>query len=133
MLTGQDFHYTAINEITNNVDLKSSNFSIDYPVKDKVKFYMFGYIKQVLSEVDLTLMHGPSLTPATENLFKMNDNSIKLTKKDADAFHRNVARLFFLSKRARPDIQTAVAFLCTRVKSPDVDDIKKLGRVMQYL
>jgi hypothetical protein len=48
-------------------------------------------------------------------------------------FHHNVAKLPFLCKRARPDIQTAVSFLCTRVKSPDVDDYKKLRRVMQYL
>ena len=31
------------------------------------------------------------------------------------------------------DIQTAVAFLCTQVQSPDEDDYKKLTRVMQYL
>jgi hypothetical protein len=43
------------------------------------------------------------------------------------------AQLLFLSKRARPDIQTAVAFLCTRVKSPDEDDWKKLARVIKYL
>jgi hypothetical protein len=30
-------------------------------------------------------------------------------------------------------VQTAVAFLCTRVKAPDVDDCKKLCRVMCYL
>jgi hypothetical protein len=46
-----------------------------------------------------------------------------------------VAKLLFLSRRARPDIQTAVAFLCTRVKSvpPDTDDYKKLARCMRYL
>jgi hypothetical protein len=48
-------------------------------------------------------------------------------------FHHNDAKLLFLCKRARPDIQTAVSFLCTRVKSPDVDEYKKLRRVMQYL
>ena len=48
-------------------------------------------------------------------------------------FHHNVAKLLFLCKRARPDIQTAVAFLCTRVKAPDTDDYKKLTRVMRYL
>ena len=48
-------------------------------------------------------------------------------------FHHNTAKLLFLSKRARPDIQTAVAFLTTRVKLPDRDDYKKLARVMKYL
>ena len=41
--------------------------------------------------------------------------------------------LLFLAKRARLDIQLAVAFLCTRVQKPDMNDYKKLGRVIQYL
>jgi hypothetical protein len=44
-----------------------------------------------------------------------------------------VAKLLFLSKRARPDIQLAVSFLCTRVKKPDMDDYQKLCRVIKYL
>ena len=44
-----------------------------------------------------------------------------------------MARLLFLSKRARPDLQTALAFLCIRMQSPNVDDNKKLGRVMLHL
>jgi hypothetical protein len=44
-----------------------------------------------------------------------------------------VAKLLFLSKRAQPDILTAVSFLCTRVKKPDVDDYKNLARLMRYL
>ena len=48
-------------------------------------------------------------------------------------FHHNVAKLLFLCKRTRPDIQTAVAFLSTHVKQHNCDDYKKLGRVMKYL
>ena len=107
--------------------------TIDYSEEGKVKFYMFDYIEQILSEVDSKMMGGPSVTPAAKHLFTVNDSAVKLSRKEADAFHRNVARLLFLSKRARPDLQTAVAFLCTRVKSPDVDDNKKLGRVMRHL
>jgi hypothetical protein len=43
------------------------------------------------------------------------------------------AKLLFLGKRAHPDIQTAITFLTTRVKRPDKDDYKKLGRVIKYL
>jgi hypothetical protein len=42
-------------------------------------------------------------------------------------------KLLFLSSRVRRDIQTAVAFLCTRVKQPDEDDWGKLRRVLKYL
>jgi hypothetical protein len=56
-----------------------------------------------------------------------------LDKDKATMFHHNVAKLLFLCKSARPDIQMAIAFLCTRVKQPDNNNIKKLGRVMKYL
>ena len=79
-------------------------------------------------------MDGEAATPASSHLFDVNiDNPVALCKEKADFFHHNVAKLLFLCKRARPDIQTAVAFLCTRVKEPDVDDYKKLSRVMKYL
>ena len=79
-------------------------------------------------------MDGESATPAANHLFQVNELGAEpLGNEKATMFHHNVAKLLFLCKRARPDIQTAVAFLCTRVKSPDVDDYKKLCRVMRYL
>ncbi len=47
--------------------------------------------------------------------------------------HTYVAKTLFLCKRARPDLQTVVAFLCTRVQSCDEDDFKKLIRMLQFL
>jgi len=48
-------------------------------------------------------------------------------------FHHIVMKLLYLCRRTRQDIQTAVAFLCTRVKELDEDDYKKLAKVIQYL
>ena len=48
-------------------------------------------------------------------------------------FHNATAKDLYLCKRSRPDIQTAVSFLTTRVKDPDIDDWKKLQRMMGYL
>ena len=42
------------------------------------------------------------------------------------------ARLLFAAKQARPDIQVAVAYLCTRVREPTEDDYLKLARVICY-
>ena len=78
-------------------------------------------------------MTGESVTPAADHLFTVNADAEKLNTAEAEIYHHNTAKLLFLCKRARPDIQTAVAFLCTRVQHPDVDDYKKLGRVMRYL
>ena len=39
----------------------------------------------------------------------------------------------FASKHACPDVQVAVAFLCTHVSKPTQQDYKKFARVIQYL
>ena len=36
-------------------------------------------------------------------------------------------------KRSRPDLETAIGFLCTRVTKSDEDDWKKLRRVIAYV
>ena len=63
----------------------------------------------------------------------MNENPVSLDEATSQMFHTNTAKLLFLLKRARPDVQTAVAYLTTRVRAPDEDDYKKLSRVMKYL
>ena len=71
-------------------------------------------------------------TPATPYLFK-NRGAKELDEIRADNFHSVTALLLFVSRRSRPDIQTAIAYLCTRVSKPNEDDWKKLKRVLQYL
>ncbi len=44
-----------------------------------------------------------------------------------------VAQLLFVTLQCRRDIQTAVAFLTTRVKDPDKDDWTKLRHVLKCL
>jgi hypothetical protein len=79
-------------------------------------------------------MDGVANSPAADHLFKVNTTDpTKLSEQESIFFHHYTAKLLFLCKRARPDIQTAVAFLSTRVKDPDLDDYKKLARVMKYL
>jgi len=60
-------------------------------------------------------------------LFTVNPDAIPLSASESDRYHHYVAKLLFLCKCARPDIQMSVAFLITRVKKPDQDDIKKLS------
>ena len=72
-------------------------------------------------------------SPASRHLMQVNESGIPLDPKKAETYHSLVAKLLYLKKRARPDIEPTVAFLCTRVSSPDEDDWKKLRRVMCYL
>jgi hypothetical protein len=44
-----------------------------------------------------------------------------------------VAKGLFVSKRARPDIQPAIAGSCTGVKEPHESDWSKLARLMKFL
>ena len=103
--------------------------TIDFLVTGKVKFSMIDYVKNMLEGLPDD-MSGDSITPADDHLFTVNPDAEQLNTAEAKLYHHYTAKLLFLCKRAHPDIQTAVAFLCTRVQHPDY---KKLGRVMQYL
>jgi hypothetical protein len=105
---------------------------IDYSIDGKVQIKMIDYIKAMLDELPDD-MAGEAATPAANHLFTVNEDPVPLNEDNADMFHHHTAKLLFLSKRARPDIQTAVAFLTTRVREPDEDDYKKLARCMKYL
>ena len=67
------------------------------------------------------------------HLFEINPECEKLSLAQADKFHHFVAKLLYLAKRTRPDIWLAVAFLCTQVMAPDMDDYKKLGRCISNI
>jgi hypothetical protein len=106
--------------------------TIDYSEHDKVKFTMYDYLEDILAEMPED-MKGTAPTPASDNLFNIDEDSLPLNEKESDFFHRTTARLLFAAKRARPDLQVAVAYLCTRVKSPSQSDYRKLTRVIKYL
>ena len=72
-------------------------------------------------------------SPATANLFNPGDDASCLSKDESDTFHSVVQKLLYICKRARPDVEPAVAYLCTRVSAPNVDDGNKLTRVLGFL
>ena len=106
--------------------------TLDFSMPQKVQIQMYDFIDKMLADLPVN-MDGTAWTPAADHLFTVNPTPKPLPKETAIMFHHNVAKLLFLCKRARPDLQTAVAFLCTRVKTPDEDDYKKLTQVMRYL
>jgi hypothetical protein len=76
-----------------------------------------------------------SVTPAAEHLFQVNDNddAMKLDKRKAKTNHTFVTKCLILTKRAHPDIHTAVEFLTIRVMYPDKDNWKNLVHLVRYL
>ena len=109
--------------------------TFDFSTRGEVKITMFDYVKEIVSQFAKfdSSVTKTALTPAAEHLFQINDDATPLPKDEATVYHNFVAKSLFLTKRARPDISTAVAFLTTRVKGPDVDDWKKLTRMIRYL
>ncbi len=63
----------------------------------------------------------------------VNEDCKKLSNEAAAAFHTIVAKTLYDTKRARPDISLAIAFLIMRVRSPDTEDWEKLRHLMEYL
>ncbi len=95
---------------------------------------MIAYLENVIAEFP-EIISGKLPTPAADHLFQIREekDAKPLEEERALAFHHMVAQLLFMATRAKRDIQTAVAFRTTRVKSPDKDDWGKLKRVLKYL
>ena len=87
---------------------------IEYNRDKTVSISMKDYIKECIETFGKQFNGGAS-SPAKRNLFEINETSKRLSEKRADIFHHIVAKLLFVSKRARPDIDLTISFLCSRV------------------
>jgi hypothetical protein len=106
---------------------------LDYSHKGECRVTMYKYLDGILKTFDEAVkVHGEGWvlvrsraakkTAAPDNLFIVNEECKKLATEVAASFHTVVAKLLYVSKRARPDISLSVAFLTTRVRSPDIED-----------
>jgi hypothetical protein len=86
--------------------------TIDYGVPGEVMIRMDDYVSDILDEAPAD-MAGVATTPASDGLFKVSEDPEYLDDSASELFHHFTAKLLFLCKWARPDIQTAVAFLTT--------------------
>ena len=72
-------------------------------------------------------------SPAQKHLRECGDKCPKLNGRKSELFHSIVAKLLWIMKRARPDLEVAVSYLCTRVSKSDEDDWEKLRRVLAFV
>ena len=100
--------------------------NFNYSKPGEVKVDMTDYIKSMIEEFPKDIGKAMATLPSNENLFKVNTKSPELRQEKAEQFHTVIAKGLFACKRARPDIQPTIAFLCTRVKSLTVKDWGKL-------
>ena len=105
------------------LDRKNRNIIIDMEDQLNEAFVMFG------EEVDQTVT-----SPANKNLFTTYDmDSKELGEVRSEIFHSVTAKLLFIMKRARPDIETAVSYLMTRVSKSNEKDWEKLRRCLGFI
>eukprot|EP00804_Cyclotella_cryptica_P015947 CCRYP_019194-RD/>CCRYP_019194-RD protein AED:0.15 eAED:0.15 QI:0/-1/0/1/-1/1/1/0/395 len=110
----------------------------DFSEEHVAKLSMIKKIEKVFEDFPEEIGKACS-SPASEHLFEVRDAEETerlgkyLPEEMAQHFHHTVAQLLYIATRVRRDIQTAVAFLTTRVKKPDEDDWGKVKRVLKYL
>ena len=93
---------------------------------------MYSYIEDIISSAPPD-RNGIAPDPAKSKLFTVHKSSPLLGVVQDEFFHNMNAKLLFATKQERPNIQVAVAYLCTRVQKSTEDDFLKMARVIQYL
>ena len=93
-----------------------------------MKDYILEAIEQFKEDVST-----PAHTPASKGLFDVDVKSPKLDTYKADIFHSIVAKLLYISSRARTDISTTIVFLCIRVSKSTEHGWHKQKRLLRYL
>ena len=109
---------------------------LDYSEKGKVKIDMTEYVWKMITEYEEAygvLPNKEVKNVASGNLFNVDKHSKELEGQKAEDFHTITAKGLFVSKRARPDIQPPVAYLCTRVSKPTESDWKKMVRMLAFM
>jgi hypothetical protein len=118
--------------------------TLDFTIPKIVKITRFECIDEIVEAWDkacsdfdngykIVSWRNKIVTAAPEDLFKVDEDAMKLDQAQARAFHNIAARMIYVTKRARPNISLAVAFLTKRVKGPDVDNWRKLCHTINYL
>jgi hypothetical protein len=102
----------------------------------KLDIKMREYIEEAIDDFGENISRTAT-TPAKKDLFEIDEEidneSADLTNEKRETFHSVVAKLLYVSKRCRLDIQLPIAFLCTRVSCSTEQDWAKLKRVLEYL
>ena len=93
-----------------NIGTKHTYVGMDFEYLDdgSVTIDMIGYLEDALEEFPEELKEFG--TPAANNIFEVDVNGERLDDEKSKTFHRVVAMLLFVSKRARPDLQVESPF-----------------------
>ena len=108
--------------------------TFDLREKGEVALSQYDFVKKLYDELPDDMKTGRyRYTPAPDNLFKVNNESLLLDCARKETYHHTTAKTLWLSQRSRPDLQLATGYHCSRVKDPTEDDWGKLTWLMRYV
>ena len=90
---------------------------------DDITEYFDAYGETIVKETN---------TPAKHNVSEVG-NLEQLSEEKMDLVRHIVAKLLYVSKRSRVDIDLEISFLCTRISYGTTQDWKKMRRLLNYL
>ena len=93
---------------------------------------MKNYLEEAIQAFGEDVLVG-AVIPTNRNLFVVTKDLSPLETDKAEIFHHVVAKLLYVAKRARVDLQLVIAFLCTRVSKSTQEDWEKLRRTLKYI
>jgi hypothetical protein len=102
----------------------------DFSIPGQTSLSMDGYINDIITKYQVIKQ---CKTPATDRLFHTTPGSPMLTSDKRELFRSCVMTLYYLAKRIRPEILTAISYCATRILGPTEEDEKKLDRILSYL
>ena len=105
---------------------------LDYNKTGCLQVDMSYYIKGMIAEFPHNIK-STKTKPWNDKLYKNDITSKQLDEDRRATFHTFVMKTLFLTKRGRPDINTAIGYLGTRVKEPNELDWKKLLKLLGFL
>ena len=115
--------------------LKYLGITLDYTIRGQFHITMIDFLDKLLIAFNKVEPKGVGTKTSTapENLFKFNKYCEKIPQSKTVHFHNLVAKNLYATKKSRPNTCTAVAFLTTRVRAPDLDDWYNMVHMMRYI
>ena len=105
---------------------------IKFIVGKKVAPTVPHHIGEVLEDFGENL-NVNTVNPETLQIFTITNEVIYLDDKKKESHNLITANSLWIMKLSRPDLESAVSFLCTRVQYPTKGYWGKLRRVLKYL
>jgi hypothetical protein len=106
-----------------------SYLGMQVSIRDSGTIDMSFYVTELLKNEEVEVTGSPM----TKDTYKVDEKSVLLSEEERKWYHSKTAKLLYLAKQARPDILTAVIFLCTRMQAAMCEDKEKLQQVLGYL